>query len=100
MDSLLSWVIPLVSGAVGGVGAGQVLKNQSLGTVGNAISGIAGGGLGALIMQYIPVIASAITSGGATATDPAVIGSNIAGGGIGGAIIMIVVGLIKKKMGK
>jgi hypothetical protein len=98
MESLLPWIIQLISGGVGGVGAGQVLKNQSLGTVGNAISGIVGGGLGGVILQYVlPALTSSMSG---AATDPATIGTNIAGGGIGGAIVMLIVGLIKKKMGK
>lgn len=94
MESWLPWVIQLVSGAVGGVGAGQVLKNQSLGTVGNAISGVIGGGLGGVILNVLTGLQS---SGAMTAGN---IGTDIAGGGIGGAVVMLIVGFIKKKMGK
>ena len=95
MEQWLPWVVQILSGAAGGVGAGQLLKNQSLGTVGNAISGVLGGGLGGIILNVL----TGLGTGGA-ATDPATIGTNIAGGGVGGAIVMIIVGLIKKKMGK
>lgn len=94
METWLPWVIQLVSGAVGGIGAGQALKNQSLGTVGNAISGVVGGGLGGVILNVLTDLQS---SGALTAGN---IGTDIAGGGIGGAIVMIIVGVIKKAMAK
>jgi hypothetical protein len=37
-------IIQLVSGAVGGNVAGGLLKNLNLGTLGNSIAGILGGG--------------------------------------------------------
>ncbi len=92
MESWLPWIIQLICGAAGGVGAGQVLKNQSLGTVGNAISGIVGGGLGGVILHALGV--------GAGGMDAAGIATNVAGGGVGGAIVMIIVGIIKKAIGK
>jgi uncharacterized membrane protein YeaQ/YmgE (transglycosylase-associated protein family) len=94
METWLPWVIQLISGAVGGVGAGNVLKNQSLGTLGNAISGVVGGGLGGVILQALGM---AVSSGGLNA---ATVGTDIAGGGIGGAVVMIIVGVIKKALGK
>jgi uncharacterized membrane protein YeaQ/YmgE (transglycosylase-associated protein family) len=94
METWLPWVIQLISGAVGGVGAGNVLKNQSLGTLGNAISGVVGGGLGGIILQALGM---AVSSGGLNA---ATVGTDIAGGGIGGAVVMIIVGVIKKALGK
>ncbi|MBN2159122.1 MAG: hypothetical protein JW807_06985 [Spirochaetes bacterium] len=94
MESWLPWVIQLLSGAAGGVGAGQVLKNQSLGTVGNAISGVVGGGLGGIILNVLTGIQS---SGALTAGN---IGADIAGGGVGGAVVMILVSVIKKALGK
>ena len=44
MGNLLPLIIQLVSGAVGGNVAGSMMKNSSLGTLGNSIAGIAGGG--------------------------------------------------------
>src|SRR5262245_27862884 len=43
-------LIQLVSGAVGGNAAGAAMKKFSLGTVGNSIVGILGGGLGGQIL--------------------------------------------------
>jgi hypothetical protein len=66
------------------------MKEKSLGTVGNSIAGILGGGLGGMILQSI--MGSAATGG---SLDLTTILSNVAGGGVGGAILMAVVGIIK-----
>ncbi len=88
MESLLPLIIQLASGAAGGNVAGAVLKNLSLGTLGNSIAGIAGGGIGGILLN---IIASGAADG--------IIGQ-IAGGGVGGAIVMAIVGFIKQSMGK
>ncbi len=88
MEGLVPLLIQLASGAAGGNVAGAVLKNLSLGTLGNSIAGIAGGGIGGFILN-------AIASGAADG----IIGQ-IAGGGVGGAIVMAIVGFIKQSMGK
>jgi len=48
---IITLIINLISGAVGGNIAGALLKDQSLGTLGNSIAGILGGGLGGVILQ-------------------------------------------------
>jgi uncharacterized membrane protein YeaQ/YmgE (transglycosylase-associated protein family) len=72
------------------------MKENSLGTVGNSIAGIVGGGLGGTLLQM--VMGGAATGGGSM--DLTSILSNVAGGGVGGAILMAVIGLIKNQMGK
>lgn len=72
------------------------MKENSLGTVGNSIAGILGGGLGGTLLQM--VMGSAATGGGSM--DLTSILSNVAGGGVGGAILMAIVGIIKNKMAK
>jgi len=47
MSGIIGVIISLISGAVGGNIAGGVLKEQSLGTVGNTIAGLVGGALAA-----------------------------------------------------
>ncbi len=83
-SQLVSWLISLITGGVGGNIAGALLKNYSLGTVGNTIAGVLGGGLGGQILM------SLLGSGAPTG-----LGGNLAGSGIGGALLMVVVGLIK-----
>ena len=88
MESLLPLIISLVSGAVGGNVAGALLKNFSLGTLGNSIAGIVGGGLGAQILGMI--------GGGGL---EGIVGQ-LVGGGVGGGALMVVIGIIRKAIGK
>jgi uncharacterized membrane protein YeaQ/YmgE (transglycosylase-associated protein family) len=44
--SIVNLIIQLVAGAAGGNLAGSLLKRYNLGTLGNSIAGIVGGGLG------------------------------------------------------
>ena len=46
MSTLVQIIISLVSGGVGGNIAGAILKNFSLGALGNTIVGLLGGGIG------------------------------------------------------
>ena len=91
--NIISLIIQLISGAVGGNIAGAAMKESSLGTLGNSIAGIIGGGLGGTILQM--VMGTAAAGGG---LDLQSILANVAGGGVGGAILMAVVGIIKNKM--
>ena len=80
-------IIGLLSGAVGGNLAGALLKKFSMGTLWNSIVGILGGGIGAQILGMLGLDLSGI------------IGS-LAGGGVGGAVLMVIIGVIKTAMGK
>ena len=91
-------LLQLISGAAGGNAAGSMLKQFSLGPVGNSILGLIGGGVGG---QLLHMLLSGGTGGAAAATSGMDLGSiisNVAGGGVGGGLLMIVVGLIKSKM--
>jgi uncharacterized membrane protein YeaQ/YmgE (transglycosylase-associated protein family) len=88
--NIVALIIELVSGAVGGNIAGALMKDKNLGVLWNSVSGIVGGGLGAVVLQAIN---SSLVSG-----DTLSIGgilSQVASGGVGGAVILIVVALIK-----
>jgi len=94
---LLPLIIQLLSGAAGGNIAGSLMKNISLGTLGNTIAGIVGGGLGAKLLGMLGILAAA-KSGGSL-----VIGSiigNVLGGGVGGGVLMTIIGLIRQMMAK
>ncbi len=95
--NIISPIIEAISGAVGGNVAGAAMEENSLGTVGNSIAGILGGGAGGMILQSI--MGSSSPAGGGS-MDMTTILSNVAGGGVGGAILMAVVGIIKNKMAK
>jgi len=92
--NIISLIIELISGAVGGNIAGAAMKENSLGTAGNSIAGIVGGGLGGALLQS--VMGGAAAGGGGL--DLQSILTNVGGGGVGGAILMAVVGIIKNKM--
>jgi len=92
---ITSLIIEAVSGAVGGNVAGAAMKEKSLGTMGNSIAGILGGGIGGTILQA--VMGSGAAGGG---MDIQSILANVGGGGVGGAVLMIVIGLIKQQMSK
>jgi uncharacterized membrane protein YeaQ/YmgE (transglycosylase-associated protein family) len=51
MEALLPLLIQLASGALGGNVAGSLLKNLSLGTLGNSVAGAVGGGLGGTLLD-------------------------------------------------
>ncbi|MDX2463817.1 MAG: GlsB/YeaQ/YmgE family stress response membrane protein [Porticoccus sp.] len=94
MESLIPLVIQLVSGAVGGNVAGSMMKKLSLGTIGNSIVGILGGGLGGQLLGMLGVAT------GGDGMDIASIVGSLASGGVGGGVLMAVIGVIKNSMGK
>jgi uncharacterized membrane protein YeaQ/YmgE (transglycosylase-associated protein family) len=95
MEGLIPLIIQLISGAVGGNAAGAVLKKQSLGTLGNSIAGILGGGIGGQLLDLLGISAGADGS-----LDLASIIGSIASGAVGGGVLMSIVGFIKNAMGK
>lgn len=94
MEEYLPLIIQLVSGALGGNVAGKLLKNMSLGTLGNSIVGILGGGLGG---QLLGMLEMDVDAGG---MDIVGILGSIASGGVGGGVLMAIIGAIKKAMSK
>jgi hypothetical protein len=83
-----------MSGAVGGNIAGTALNQYSLGTIGNSVAGIIGGGIGGQLLTAL-LGSGAAASGG---TDMGSIIAQIAGGGVGGGLLMIIVGIIRQAM--
>ena len=59
---LLSLVITIVSGIIGGNLTGLGLKDKSLGPAGNSVTGAVGGGAGNWILHLLGVLASAGTT--------------------------------------
>jgi len=93
---MINLIIQLISGAVGGNVAGSAMKDYNLGPLGNSIAGIIGGGIGGQILSHFsPAMAQA-----ATTLDWGAIIGQIASGGIGGGILMVIVGMLKGAMGK
>lgn len=90
-------LLQLLSGAVGGNVAGSILKNISLGPLGNSLAGLLGGGLGGQILASVLGLPPVT---GAEGLDIGALASQFAGGGVGGAIVMAIVGMIKNAMAK
>lgn len=87
----LPLIISLVSGAVGGNAAAAVLKKLNLGTLGNSLAGILGGGLGGQLLGMLGIAAG----GGEGSLDLSNIVGSIASGGVGGGVLLAIVGTIK-----
>ncbi|AKA85617.1 hypothetical protein [Pseudomonas synxantha] len=90
MEMLISLLVQIISGAVGGNIAG--MTRQSLGTGLNTFLG----GVGGLVLGQIAAALTGTTHG--EALDVAAVGSNIVGGGVGGLVLTWVVGFIKQKL--
>lgn len=89
-------LINLVAGALGGVGAGKSSPNFDLGTVGNIVSGLVGGGvLGQIATLLLPSIMAAAQSGNLSGVGNIV--SQAIAGGAGGAILTAIIGAIKNR---
>jgi len=81
-------IIQLIVGALGGNAAGALLKKFSLGPLLNTVVGLIGGAGGANLLDKLNV-----NLGSGFVND-------VAGAGTGGAILLVVVGLIKSVLGK
>jgi hypothetical protein len=91
---IIGLIIQLIAGGVGGNVAGAALKQYNLGTVGNTIAGVVGGGVGAQILGQL--LGAGTVGAGTGGLDIGSIIGQIASGGIGGGILMVIVGLIKQ----
>ena len=88
---IINQLIGIMSGAVGGVLAGDGLKDQGLGVVGNLLVGIAGGWFTAVVLRSF----GAAAGSGTDALDPLSFMAIVAGCGVGGALLAVFSGLIK-----
>jgi hypothetical protein len=88
-------LINLIAGAIGGAGVGKASPNFDLGTVGNIVSGLVGGGvLGQIVTLALPTGMAVAQSGNLSIGG---IISQLVAGGAGGAILTAIVGAIKNK---
>lgn len=94
MGNIVNIIIQLVSGGIGGLGAGKALPKLSLGNIGNIIAGILGGVGGGQLLGALGIGSAA---GG---LDLAGILTSILGGGIGGGALMAIVSAVKGLVSK
>jgi len=96
---MVALLIQLLSRAAGGNLAGALLKKFSLGSLGNSLVGILGGGLGG---QLLGMLGAGGAEGAAAAggLDLGSIISSVAGGGVGGGVLMAIIGVVRQAMSK
>jgi hypothetical protein len=88
-------LINLIAGALGGVGVGKASPNFDLGTIGNIVAGLVGGGvLGQIVTLLMPSVVAAAQSGNLSVGG---IVSHAIAGGADGAILTALIGAIKNK---
>lgn len=87
---MLALIIQIVSGAVGGQLAGALLRQRSLGPLGNSIAGIVGGGIGGQVLGAIFPALVRVDGLGIGA-----ILACIAAGGVGGGLVLAIAGLVR-----
>ena len=88
-------IINLIAGALGGAGVGKASPQFDLGTIGNIISGVVGGGvLGQIVTLALPSIVAAAQGGNLSVGG---VVSQVIAGGAGGAILTAIIGAIKNK---
>lgn len=102
---IVNLIISLVSGAVGGNIAGAAMPDKNLGTAGNTISGLIGGGLGDFILKALGVLATTQMAGGAAGApagglDLTSILASIGVGGVSGGVLTAIISLIKEAIQK
>ena len=89
-------LINLIAGALGGAATGKASPNFDLGTIGNIISGLVGGGvLGQIVTLALPSVVVAAETGHLSVGG---IISQIIAGGAGGAILTAIIGAIKNRV--
>ena len=94
MESLLPLILNMFGGAVGGNTVGALMKKLSLGTTGNSLVGIVGGSLA-------PFVLTSLGFGKADDVgDLSLIIGRVITGGIGGGVLTMLIGVIKKAMAK
>jgi hypothetical protein len=77
------------------LGAGKASPSFDLGTIGNLVTGLVGGGVvGQVVALLLPSIIAAAQSGNLSASG---IISQVIAGGAGGAILTAIVGAIKNR---
>lgn len=93
---IVNLLISLASGVLGGNLSGSTMKEYSLGTAGNSVAGLAGGALGNFLLQALGVLGA---PGVAEYSISSII-TNIGASGVTGAVLPIIISLIRKYLGK
>lgn len=92
---IINLLITAISGAVGGNIAGAAAPDKSLGAVGNTLAGLFGGAGGHYIMQILGLLGTAATTAESAGIDVGALLANIGGSGVGGAVLTLLIGMLK-----
>jgi uncharacterized membrane protein YeaQ/YmgE (transglycosylase-associated protein family) len=93
----INLIISLVSGLVGGNAAGAAFKDNALGGLGNSVTGLIGGGIGTYLLQAFDLYQKIPAGQG---LDISHILATVGSGGVGGAVLLAIVTLIKNALNK
>jgi uncharacterized membrane protein YeaQ/YmgE (transglycosylase-associated protein family) len=92
---IVGLLVNAVAGVIGGTATGKAMKNSSgIGMTGSTIAGLLGGLGGGALTDHLSMFANAAQAGGFDVT--ALVGQ-VVGGGVGGAILTAIVGMLLKK---
>lgn len=90
---LLTLLIQLASGVAGANIAASRLARLDLGLFGNSLAGILGGALGGVMLNGALLVPRVVAS---ISLDAGTVVSQVAGGGIGGALAFMLIALLKR----
>lgn len=93
---LTTLVVQLLSGAIGANIAGALLRGLSLGTLGNTIAGLIGGGVGGALVTTLFALPEASFAAG---MEPMAIVHQAAAGAGSGLVVTIVLGILRSIFG-
>lgn len=89
--AVLDLIIQIVAGVIGGHAAGLMIKDCTIGGIGNTIMGAIGGVIGGLVLQAaVPALA-----GSAGNVDIGALVGQVVGGGVGGFLMTVIAGVMK-----
>lgn len=99
METLIPLLVQMVSGGFGGIVAGKLARNISMGPKGNAISGACGGVLVTFIAGTLPGLDRFVGSveGVGRLDTGALLGQGVIGL-VSGGIVMVIIGLVHENM--
>jgi hypothetical protein len=105
MEAVVSIIVQLIGGGIGGNGIAAIVKQLNLGPVGNTIAGAIGGWLGTWIAQQIPGLSGmlgnvAAAAGSTGGLDIGALAGQGVTGIIGGGILTAIAGAIKNATSK
>jgi hypothetical protein len=97
MAQLLPLLIQLIGGAAGGNVVGAMLKNANLTAILRTILGAVGGVAGGQLASVLGILRNLL---GEQASTGGMVAGNAGTSAIGGALLTLIVGLIKQSMNK